>query len=631
MEYKNANIISLIKKLIGLLILYSICRLLFFLFNYPSFSEISFLHLSALLFFGIRFDISVIVLSNCIFLLLFLFPFPLRENKRYKMVLKWFFVIINSLAMFANCLDLAYFKYTLKRTTADVFNFFGGEKGGDLGRLLPLFLKDYWYVFILWGILTAAVYYLYKKTENNILLNWKAKQYVYQTIIFCFSIGVLLIGYRGGLQLKPIAAVNAVKYTSVKYIPIVVNTPFTILKTLDVAGIDPKIYFTDDKEITKLYSPYHKEKTEPFKKLNVFVIALESFSKEYIGGLNGRKIGYTPFLDSLMKESFTCTNAFSDGKKSIEGIPAIVASIPTWSDEPYIFSQYGSNQINSLASLLKKQGYYSAFFHGGDNGTMGFDVFASFAGYDNYYGRNEYNNEKDYDGNWGIWDEEFLQYTAKTINTKHQPFFVTLFTLSSHHPYNIPEKYKGKFKDGPLQIEKSISYTDYALRKFFETAKKMPWYNNTLFVLTADHTGVSEDAYFNNRIGNYSIPIIYYMPNSNLKRFDSTTTQHIDIMPSVLDYINYPESYFSFGTSVFDSTANHFALNMNNDVYQFIQNNYTLQFDGEKANDLFNYKKDSLLKTDLIIKNPLIAKQMETKAKAIIQTYQQCLINNKMR
>ncbi len=533
--------------------------------------------------------------------------------------------------MLANCVDFAYFRFTLKRTTADVFNFFGGEKGGDLGRLLPLFLKDYWYVFVLWALLTVGVYYIYKKTKRDTQLEWNGKQYLNQFIIFCVSVGVLLIGYRGGLQLKPITIVNAVEYTQVKYIPLMVSTPFTILKTLDVKGIEPKIYFTDEGELAKLYTPYHKGKTGDFKKLNIFIIALESFSKEYIGGLNGRKTGYTPFLDSLMKQSLTFTNAFSNGKKSIEGIPAIVASIPTWSDEPYIFSQYGSNQINSLASLLKKKGYYTAFFHGGDNGTMGFDVFAGLSGYDNYFGRSEYNNEKDYDGNWGIWDEEFLQYTANTMNTKQQPFFATLFTLTSHHPYNIPVRYKNKFKDGPLEIEKSISYTDFALSKFFETAKTMPWFNNTLFVFSADHTGVSEDNFFTNRIGNYSIPIVYHLQGSNLKGFDSTATQQIDIMPSVLDYINYPNPYFAFGTSVFDTAADHFAMNINNSIYQFIEHNYSIQFDGEKTNEMNNYMIDSLLKTDVSNKQKAMTKQLENKAKAIIQTYQQCLINNKMR
>ena len=625
------HLFILLKRLVYLLFFYTLCRLLFFLFNYSTFSDVGFTHFLALLFWGTRFDFSVIILSNSIFLLLYLFPAPFRESKVSRIILKWLFILINSFAMMANCIDMVYYRFTLKRTTADVFNFFGGNKGSDLKRLLPIFIKEYWYLVLIWLALSYAVYYMYKKTEKDIRFDWNRKRYLKEIVIYSVSIVILLFGYRGGFQLKPVTIVNAVEYTTVKYIPIVLNTPFTILKTLDVQGIDPKMYFTNETELAKVYTPHHPGKVGNLSKLNVFVIALESFSKEYIGGLNGRKIGYTPFLDSLMKESYTCVNAFSNGKKSIEGIPAIVASIPSWSDEPYIFSQYGSNQINSLASLLKKEGYYSAFFHGGDNGTMGFDVFANFAGYDNYFGRNEYNNEKDYDGSWGIWDEEFLQYTAKTINTKPQPFFATLFTLTSHHPFNVPEKYKNKFKGGPLEIEKSISYTDFALRKFFETAKKMPWFNNTLFVLTADHTGISEDPYFTNRIGSYSIPILYYKANSELKGYDSVTTQHIDIMPSVLDYLNYPLPYFAFGASVFDSTADHFALNINNDVYQMIHNNYSLLFDGEKPIDMYYYKTDSMLKTDLSVKRKEVEMKMETKAKAIIQSYQQSLITNKMK
>ena len=374
----------------------------------------------------------------------------------------------------------------------------------------------------------------------------------------------------------------------------------------------------------------HKGKSGEFKKLNVFIIALESFSKEYVGALNHRPYGYTPFLDSIIDESLTFPNAFSDGKRSIEGIPAIVASIPSWTNEPYLTSRYGTNTINSLANQLKQIGYYSAFFHGGDNGTMGFMEFSHLAGYDDYFGRDEYPNKNDYDGNWGIWDEEFLQYTANTINTKKQPFFATVFTLTSHHPYNIPERYNHTFPDGQYEISKSIAYTDYSLKKFFETAKKMPWFNNTLFVFSADHTGISEDTFYTNRVGNYTIPIIYYMPDSNLKGLDSAVTQQIDIMPSVLDYLNYPKPYFAFGTSVFDSADNHYALSMNNATYQYVERNYSMQFNKENADDLYNYSKDSVLKFDLRAKESVHAKAMESKAKAIIQTYQQSLINNKM-
>jgi len=534
--------------------------------------------------------------------------------------------------MLANCIDLAYFQFTLKRTNATVFNFFGGAIGNDLGRLLPLFLKEYWYVFAIWILLSFLIYYLYKKAEKKTPLQWTTWQYGLQTLILIGFNAFAVIVYRGGFQLKPISIVSAGEYTSAKYVPFVINTPFAILKTLDVSAIEPSLNWKikDEAALKELYNPMHKAKGGTFKKLNVFVIALESFSKEYIGALNGKSKGYTPFLDSLISESLTFTNAFSNGKTSIEGIPAIVSSIPTWMNEPFITSPYGSNQMNSLANLLKQQGYYSAFFHGGTDGTMGFDAFTNLAGYDDYFGRKEYNNEKDYDGNWGIWDEEFLQYTANTINKKQQPFFATVFTLTSHHPFRVPDKYKNKFKEGPLPIEKSISYTDFALRKFFESAKKMPWFNNTLFVLSADHTGISDDAYYTNDIGNYSIPIIYYMPNSQLKGFDSTITQQIDIMPSVLDFMNYPSPYFAFGNSVFDKHKQHFALTFRSDLFHLIENNYILQFDGDKATDLYHYTTDSLLKDNLYNKEPEVSASMENKIKAIIQTYQQSLINNKM-
>jgi arylsulfatase A-like enzyme len=582
--------------------------------------------------FGVKFDLSVILLTNILFVVFYLLPFGVREKNVYRILLKGLFIIVNSIAILTNCVDLVYFQFTLKRTNATVFNFFGGGMGDDIGRLLPLFLKEYWYLFFVWALLIYFIYRLYIRVERKVILIWSLKRYGIETLIFIGFIGFAIIGYRGGLQLKPISPVSAGEYASVKYVPLVVNTPFTILKTIDVPAIEPSTswHITDDAALEKLYNPMHGRQRGRFRKMNVFVIALESFSKEYIGALNGRATGYTPFLDSLIGQSLTCTNAFSNGKASIEGIPSIVASIPTWMNEPYITSPYGSNQMNSLASLLKQQGYYTAFFHGGTNGTMGFDAFSNLAGYDNYFGRTEYNNEKDFDGNWGIWDEEFLQYTAKTINTKRQPFFATVFTLTSHHPFPIPPKYKGKFKEGPLPIEKSISYSDFALRKFFETAKKMPWFYNTLFVLSADHTGISNDAYYTNKVGNYSIPIIYYMANSKLKGFDTTVTQQIDIMPSVLDYLNYPASYFAFGNSVFDASAPHFALTFNSGLFQLVDDGYILQFDGDKATDLFHYAKDSMLKNDLITKDTAVTKAMENKTKAIIQTYQQSLINNKM-
>jgi phosphoglycerol transferase MdoB-like AlkP superfamily enzyme len=630
---KYPNLFLLLKHLFTVVGLYTLCRILFYSFNHSYFSELSVKQLVLLFFYALRFDFSVIVLSNSLFLILYLAPFKFREHIVYRSILKGVFITINSIAILANCVDLIYFKFTLKRTTANVFDFFSGKMGNDVSNLLPTFFKDYWYVIIIWMVFLWILSIFYKKIERkNTFIPWGHIEYGRERTVFFFSIGLAIVLYRGGFQLKPISTIDAGKYTNVKYIPLIISTPFSIIKTIDVPAIDPVIYFTDNEKLKQTYNPLHKSSKEGlFNKMNVFIIILESFSKEYIGTLNNKPIGYTPFLDSLIAESLTFTNAYSNSKTSIEGIPAIVAGMPTWMNEPYITSNYGSNQLNSLANLLKKEGYYTAFFHGGTNGTMGFDAFSNLVGYDDYFGRKEYNNEQDYDGNWGIWDEEFLNYVAKKVDKQPKPFFASVFTLSSHHPYAVPEKYKNLFTEGTLPIHKSVRYTDYALRRFFETIKNTTWYQNTLFVLAADHTSISDDAFYTNRIGNNAIPIIYFTGNHQLKGLNNMVTQQIDIMPSILDYLHYPKPYFSFGISVFDSTATHFAFTYHNEQYQLITNDYSLGFDGKKVTDLYNYAKDSLLQHDLKDKNSAIAKVMEAKTKALIQTYQQTLIHNKSR
>ena len=201
----------------------------------------------------------------------------------------------------------------------------------------------------------------------------------------------------------------------------------------------------------------------------------------------GQYKGYTPFLDSLMGHSKSFTYAIANGRKSIDGLPSVISSIPSLG-VPYFLSPYSGNRINSLASLLGAEGYHTSFFHGAPNGSMGFNAFMNLAGVDHYYGMDEYGNADDFDGLWGIWDEPFLQFYADKLNTFPEPFMSSFFSVSSHHPFEIPDEYEDRFEGGPLPIHRCIQYTDFALKRFFEKASTMPWYKNTLFVITADHT-----------------------------------------------------------------------------------------------------------------------------------------------
>ena len=453
------------------------------------------------------------------------------------------------------------------------------------------------------------------------------------------SLYLSVIGMRGSFVTmnRPITLGNAGKYIQRPLeMALVLNTPFTIIRTLDKQPLKEEHFFSEN-QVEKIYTPVHKARsTEKFNPLNVVIIVMESFGKEYSGALNsslenGNYQGYTPFLDSLMSKSHVFVNAFANGRKSIDALPSVVTSIPSLV-QPYVTSKYATNQVKGLAGLLDKMGYETAFFHGAPNGSMGFDAIMKLAGYKQYYGMTEYGNNKDFDGLWGLWDEPFFQFFARKMNTFHQPFLTTIFSLSSHHPFKVPKKYKGTFDKGTLPIHAPVQYSDMALKKFFSAASKMPWFKHTLFAFTADHCNMAYHPFYKTITGNFSIPIFFYYPggDKNFQGIDSTVINQIDIMPTILDFLKYPKDYFAFGHNAFDSTATHFAINYTNGTYQFIMGKYTLLFSNDQTRALYNYRKDSLLRDNQVNQIPEIQKTMETEIKAFIQQYNNRMISNRL-
>jgi phosphoglycerol transferase MdoB-like AlkP superfamily enzyme len=598
------------------LLVFTLCRLLFYLFNYSYFSGINF----NIFWGGLRFDWMTITILYAPFLLAHLVDF--RGNTR---ILKVLFHLSNTVAIGFNCLDLEYFKFTFKRTTADLFLTAGIEN--DIFNLLPAFLKDYWYVVVIAILLIWLSVILYNKTEQ---FNPKWPGWKKYTLFLLPVIALYFIGFRGGMQYKPLNVIQAGQYAEAQNIPLVLNTPFTIIKSATKEDLRAVNYFSEE-EVEKHYSPLLKMTDDSSQKpLNVVLIIAESFSKEYIGAFNDYE-GYTPFLDSLIENSLVLENTFANGKKSIEALPSILSGIPTLMNTAYISSKYGSNRIESIGSILKEKGYRTAFYHGGENGTMGFNAFTQIAGIEEYIGRDQYPYSGDYDGNWGIFDEPFLQFCVEDLSKNKKPFFAGIFTLSSHHPYTVPEKYRERFKGGPLPIFKSVEYADYALQRFFESAEKKDWFDNTLFVITADHTSQTFKEEYNNRMGMYAIPLIFYSPKHLAPVRLQKVSQQNDIFPSIIDYMGGDEEILTFGQSVFDTTKG-FSVSYINQVYQLIEGEFCLQFDGEEPLAFYHWKEDAGLKNNLIKGSKFTEekRRMEQKLKAIIQQYNKRMIQNQL-
>ncbi len=646
------RVVSLFKLLIVLLALFFLSRVFFFSYNYFIFADNSFGELVKLFVAGMRFDIPVIIYFNLLFIIIYIFPVGnLIKYNWIRAFLKFYFVIVNSLLLLVDLSDAVFFHFTQKRSTADIIQFV--FLSDDIKVLLPKFIRDYWFVplfFILAIFLMWKLYALIIKDDNE--PGYKPaniKTASARIIAFLSLLGLFVIGGRGGLQLKPISIIDASKHASAENIPLVLNTPFSIMTTFGHNGIRAKHYFSSAKA-QKIYPVIHQyNHKQPVKRKNIVVLLLESFSKEYIGYFNNYK-GYTPFLDSLIPHTLVFDNAYSNGLRSIDAIPAIASGVPALMNEALITSTYSTNKIPSLPEILKSKGYYTAFFHGGTNGTMNFDGFASHVGFDDYFGRYQYNNDNDYDGTWGIYDEPFLQFFAKTLNQSKQPFFAFEFTLSSHYPYKLPEQYQGTFKEGPLKIHKVISYADYALKRFFETASGMPWYKNTLFVICADHPAQSvipsdngtydknyeklpldKMAFYNNLTGKYAIPMMLYAPgDSTIKGVSHETVQQSDLFPTILDYLNINNPFVAFGQSFSDTLVPHVAFQFYNGILQITQGNYSLEFNGENAMALYNNENDLKHSVNLLDKEPEKAKEMETIIKAIYQQYSEKLQENKL-
>ncbi len=637
-ELKGNIYVAIIFYFLIMMFLFSLSRIGFYLYNKNLFNEIPLGKFMRIMAGGLKFDISAILYTNLLFFFLYLIPQPYRYHKIFESILKWIFYIFNTIILATNVIDFIYYKFTLRRTTFKIFSEFKNEQNGI--KFFFKFIYDYWYAVIFWLCLVALMIFLFKKV--------KIKKPKFKNPLFFYTSGLAMMllfiylmvgGLRGGFRhsTRPITLSNAGKYVDTPdEMAIVLNTPFSIYRTIGKTALKEKKYFKSSDKLHKIYNPiYLPDTTKQFKYNNVVVIILESFAKEYFGFYNphlddGTYKGYTPFLDSLMEQSRVYWYSMANGRKSIDVLPSVLTSIP-FVKTPFVLSYYSGNKLNSIASLLKDKGYNTSFFHGAPNGSMGFQSFVNLVGVDHYYGLSEYGTNKEWDGMWGAWDEDFLNYFADMLDTISEPFFSTFFSVSSHHPFKVPEKYEGKFPLGTKPIHQCIHYTDHSLKQFFSKVSKMPWYDSTLFVITADHSfyQVSHPEYKTIQ-GKFSVPLFFYHPSDDLSGVDYDLAQQIDIMPTVLNYLNFDKPYIAFGKNLFDTSETRFNINVLNEVYQIYMGNYMIQYNEKEILSLYNFKEDSLFLNNLKGTLPDVEEKLLEKIKAFIQEYNHRMINDEL-
>ena len=613
---------------------YFLARIIYLTINYSYFyQDLTLVHLFELLGAGLVFDTSAILVTNIPYIVLMLLPWHGKERPAYQQFCRWVFVIVNSLALAINLIDACYFRFTMRRTTTTVFSEFANEQNlgsifftETLNHLYLVFL----FAFVAWGLYRLARY----STLRHDSLRWWHYD-VAMLLSLAFVAPFVVAGIRGGFAtaVRPITISNANQYVNRPIeAALVLNTPFSLYRTIGKDVFSVPDYFASEQELEAHYSPVHRPASGIMDKKNVVVLIVESFGREYIGALNpclddSQYKGYTPCIDSLIARSITFSHTYCNGRKSIDGMPSILSSIPMFI-EPFFLTPASMNHVSGLASILGDEGYQTAFFHGAQRGSMGFQAFARSTGFKDYYGREDFSRDKrfggeqEFDGTWAIWDEPFLQYYCAKMSEMKEPFMTAVFTASSHHPYAVPEKYRERFPEEGIEIHKCIRYTDMALGEFFRSASRQPWFKNTIFVLTSDHTNLSDHDYYQTDLGGFCSPIIIYEPGiTDLQpAVQDKIAQQIDILPTVLGMLHYPKPYFAFGIDVLNTPAEDtWAVNYLNGIYQYVKHGHVLQFDGQRTRAVYALN-DSLMKHNLVGSCP-DQESMEHELKAIIQQY----------
>ena len=645
-KWIHSNIGAAVLNMAVAYLVWMLSRLAFFAENWSTFAPyMSWSLFKSMLHGALVFDTSALFYVNALYLALMLLPLHLKERTGFHRGLKWLFVVTNAVALAMNLMDAVYFQYTGRRSTVTVFTEFANE--GNITSIILTEFIHHWYLVLAFIGLVFLLWRCYTKPRLEVY-RFGHHYYISQFIAMLVMILLAIVGIRGSITAgtRPITISNANQYVNRPVeASVVLNTPFSMIRSLGKKAFVTPDYMPRG-QMESIYTPIHAHPdtlagAHPGK--NVVILIVESMGKEYIGSLNsnldeGNYKGYMPFIDSLVSKSLTFEYSYANGRISMDAMPSTLSGLPMMVESIFL-TPASLNDVDGISSILDREGYSTAFFHGGHNISMGFSAYAHSIGYKQYYGLDEYcqspkyGGMDDFDGKWAIWDEPFLQFTLDNIGEMKQPFLTTVFTASSHHPYNVPEQYRDSLVDeGGQPIHKCVRYTDMALRRFFERASREPWYQNTIFVLVADHTNQASHDVYKTDLGLYSIPIIIFTPDGSLApRHDEVTiAQQTDITPTLLHYLGYSKPYLAFGNDLLATEGGDtWAFSYNAGIYQLVKGNLLLQFNGEKTTAVYRFKTDPLLKENLVGKLPE-QQEMELFLKALIQQYMSRMNENRL-
>lgn len=627
----SATTYGLLLRRLGLgLLACSGARLAFLVVHRHLFADAPALDLASALVHGVRFDLSALVYLNLPLVLLAMAPTRIAATRWYGPTTAAYFVAANGGALLLMAFDIGFFPFSGSRLSANAAVFLH-----DLPRQAAQLGVAYFGLVALACSTVVALAMINPRPRQIFAprgLRWGASAVL--------ALVLSVVAARGGVQARPINSITAFQQGDHDLGVLALNPVFTLLQSKSDAQLAPQVFFASEQTVDSLLAseyavlvPSRDGRPRP----NVVLLVLESFGTEYWGADERQHPELTPFLDSLRGTGAFFANGFANGRFSMDALPALLLGVPRLGAHNIALGEYQANEWIGLGHRLAAKGYHTAFFHGAPKGTMYFDALAGVAGIEDFYPMERFPDEAQaqFDGHWGIFDAAALQFAVQRVGEFQEPWFSVMFTISAHNPYVLPEGYADSLPAGSLPIHRNIAYTDLAVRRFFDAARRQPWFEHTLFIVTGDHTAPMRSPRYDTPLGRFLVPVLLLEPGGRLPVLDTTrVVQHVDLFRTVLDWTgDHWEDAPPFGRSLFAEDEDGEAIVRDDGDYWMVNREYAILRDADGHEGWLPYRGaqtgfETLDRDEVHVTSDSVALSMRLRAQ--LQHFTTALVNNSL-
>lgn len=625
------------------LLLLWLTRFAFYYYNADVIGTISFTRLLTLAVKGIPFDLSAIAYANALFIAMRVLPFKFTMKRCWRISEFAVYSICNSVLLIIQIGDIPFFRFNGSRLRLDGFLSLLNHQNMEIALS---FAKEYWWTFL--GI--AGVIILLMWLYARFAIKGRPKTVRSRTVLFLAAVAALFLGMRGNLWGHPLSLHTAADVVDKPAeICVVLNTPFSIMRTSNGSMSLPDINYFSEAELVKLRSslqqPYLPLEADSIRQAtegkNIILIVLESGAQLWLDSLSitpeAPSHGLMPFLDSIASRSIAIRNTICTSNRSMFGQLAILGAVPYIRTMEWAASPYAAMTFDSMPALLAKEGYDTRFFIGADPILQHMGALTKQMGFNKIYCLD--NLDIPHEGNtnrWGIYDHIMAKFVAQEMTKADTPFMGSWMTLDLHGPYELPD-FWADYGHQPAEtsLQRAVQYTDYSLKQFFDMAAQQPWFENTLFVITGDHgeRGLSAPN-FNSPFIYTHLTFILYAPDGSLKpaKYAEPVMSQIDIPATILWLAGYNKPYISVGTNWFDTIKPHYGIYFRDEQLNVISTNYVVQtsLDALDIVNVFDIKSDPAMLNPIADYNTQEVDDMLVWLRAFLQDYTTRLNTNHM-